>query len=330
MECGDFYNHLIDLGDEMFLMEKNIVNFEKFENILENALRSTSANLDINKDIFNFKFSNMIIRTEKLYLDRYMELLKSNDVDLIISQLNALNSDKTFFDFEDSKILESLLLEMKIGWPLNLIFDIKSIIKYKILFRQLLILKYEEKKLTETWILQQNFKEFNLLNYLKPSFLLRDQMIKFVKNIIYYFFNEVIEPNYLVFVNNLLNAKSIDEIINYHDVYLDTLLKECLLDETDILIQINDILQLCLFYSKIIIKFYNTAISDGIAIKDTSVGKGFLGNVSLRNKKRIEEQNIALSEIFLGEDKKFLLTVEKFKNNFENKLEIFLDKLNRL
>ena len=90
----------------------------------------------------------------------------------IIKNIKSLNEDKSFFDFEDSKILESLLLEMKVVWPLNLIFSKKSLIKYKIIFRQLIILKYEEKKLSETWILQQNFKEYNLQHYLKPSYLL--------------------------------------------------------------------------------------------------------------------------------------------------------------
>lgn len=335
MECGDFYTHLIDLADEMLLMEKNKINFEKFENHIENALRSTSANLDVNKDLFSFNLSNMIIRTEKIYLDRYMETLQSNDIKSIIQNLDELNADKSFFEFEDSKILESLLLEMNISWPLNLIFSKKSIIKYKILFRQLLILKYEEKKLAETWILQQNFKEFSLQNHLKPSYLLRDKMINFVKNIIYYFFNEVIEPNYLNFISNLLNSKSIDEIIHFHDAYLDTCLKECLLDETDILVQINDILQACLIYSKIIIKFYNSANTLNLGVNydepqdKNKRRRGHISNLE-RRKIRIAEQNAALEEIFLGEDKKFLITVEKFRQHFENKLEIFLEKINKI
>jgi gamma-tubulin complex component 2 len=334
MECGDFYNHLIDLGDEMLLMERNKINFDKFEIQIENAIRSTSANLDANKDLFSFNLSNMVIRTEKLYLDRFNEILKTNDINSIIIQIRDLNNDKNFFDYEDSRILESLLLNMKVSWPLNLIFSKKTFLKYKILFRQLLILKYQEKKLAETWILQQNFKEFSLQDYLKPSYLLRDKMINFVKNIIYYFFNEVIEPNYLNFINNLLNAKSIDEIINDHEKYLDTLLKECLLDETEILIQINDILQACLIYSKIIIKFYNSAILDEKLVhyqqgNEFLSKKGILSAVEKR-KRRIEDQNIALGEIFLGEDKKFLITVEKFRQHFENKLELFLEKINRL
>jgi len=336
MECGDFYTHLIDLSDDMLLLEKNKINFEKLENLIENALRSTSANLDVNKEMFSFDLSNMIIRTEKLYLDRFNDILKSNDINDIIKQIVELNEDKTFFDYDDSKILESLLLEMKISWPLNLIFSKKSLIKYKILFRQLLILKYEEKKLSETWILQQNFKEFKLQNYLKPSYLLRDKMINFVKNIIYYFFNEVIEPNYLEFIGNLLNAKSIEEIIKFHDRYLDNCLKECLLDETEILIQINDILQACLVYSKIIIKFYSSAILDEKFMHYQSnlneeVRTKPKNHFNLEKRKRkIEYQNKVLEEIFMGEDRKFLVTVEKFRNHFENKLEMFLDKISKM
>ena len=57
--------------------------------------------------------------------------------------------------------------------------------------------------MSETWIIQQNFKQYKIQDYLKPSFILRDKMVNFIKNITYYLFNEVIEPNYLIFLSKL-------------------------------------------------------------------------------------------------------------------------------
>jgi gamma-tubulin complex component 2 len=271
----------------------------------------------------------MVIRTEQSYLEKYNKILEINNVDILKEKLKELNTNKLYFDFEDSKILESLILEMKVQWPMNLIFSNKSLIKYKIIFRQLLILKYQEKKLAETWVLQQNFKEFKFQNYLKPSYLLRDKMINFVKNLIYYFFNEVIEPNFILFINNLINSKSIEDIISYHDIFLNNCLKECLLDNSEILILINDIIQTCLVYSKIIIKYYNSAILDEKLLHQFDFNKiKSKVNYFERRRKKLEEQNKILEEIFI--EQKFLSTVENFRNAFESRLELFLEKINKM
>jgi gamma-tubulin complex component 2 len=329
MECGDFYTHLLDCSDELLLQERNKIKFEKFENLIDNAIRSTSANLDFNKDLFDFDFSNMILRTEKIYHDRYNKILEINDIVTLMKNLTDLNNDKNLFEFDDSKIIESLVLQMNVKWPLNLIFNKKILLKYKILFRQLLFLKYEEKKLSESWILQQNFKEFKFQNFLKPSYLLRDKMINFVKNIIYYFFNEVIEPNYINFINSLVSSKSIDDIINSHENFLNICLKECLIDNTDLLDSINNIIQTCLVYSKIIIKYYNSAVLNEKYISNLenySVQK--YRNKYERKKEKKEEQDKILEEIFI--EQKFLKTVEKFIYTFENRLELFLTDINKM
>jgi gamma-tubulin complex component 2 len=330
MECGDFYNHLIDTLDDLLLQEKNVADVKKIESCIDNALRSTSAYLDSNKDLFTFNLSNMIVRTEKIYLDKYSKILQVNDIKTLMLKILELNEDQSFFEFKDSKVLESLVLEISVTWPLNLIFSKKAIIKYKILFRQLLILKYEEKKLSEIWILQQNFKGIKLQNYLKSSYLLRDRMINFIKSIIYYFFNEVIEPNYLTFLDDLSHSKSIDDVIFNHDKFLDNCLKECLLDDSDILVLLNDIITTCLVYSKVIIKYYNSFISDiKLDYDDMENYNDFKG--SDHNKKRkaqIEKETKIFQAIFVGE--KFFEAVEKFSNSFENRLESLMDRINKL
>lgn len=329
MECGDFYNYLIDTLDENLLAEKNVAELKKIESIIDNALRSTSANLDQNKDLFVFSLSDMIVRTEKIYLEKYSKILEVNDIKSLMLKILELNEDQLFFDYKDSKVLEALVLEISLKWPLNLIFSKKSLMKYKILFRQLLILKYQEKKLSEIWILQQNFKGIKLHNLLKSSYLLRDKMINFIKNIIYYFFNEVIEPNYLSFLDDLSQSKSIDDIILNHDKFLDNCLKECLLHDSDTLVLLNEIIQTCLVYSKVIIKYYNSFIADiklnyDIDYDDKKSGLEY----SKRKKMEIEKESKVFESIFSGD--KFFETVEKFSSSFENRLEALLDRINKL
>jgi len=245
-------------------------------------------------------------------------------------KIKDLNDDQSFFDFKDSKVLESLVLEINIKWPLNLIFSKKALLKYKILFRQLLILKCQEKKLSEIWILQQNFKGIKLQNYLKSSYLLRDRMINFIKSIIYYFFNEVIEPNYLNFLDDLSHSKSIDEIIINHDKFLDNCLKECLLDDSDILVLLNDIITTCFVYAKIIIKYYNSFISEINLDYDEINHYNYGKNNDYQNKRKIqiEKETKIFESIFI--EKQFLQTVDKFSESFETRLESLMDRINRL
>lgn len=328
MECGDFYNYFIDLSDEILSVEKNVADIKKIDSIIDVALRSTSANLDPNKDLFTFNLSNMIVRTEKIYLEKYLKILDLNDIDDIMEKITELNDDKSFFEYNDSKVLESLILDISVKWPLNLIFSKKTIIKYKILFRQLLILKYEEKKLSEIWILQQNFKNIKIQNNLKPSYILRDRMINFIKSIIYYFFNEVIEPNYLLFLDNLSNSKSVDEIIFHHENFLDNCLKECLLDDSDILVLLNDIITTCLVYSKVIIKYYNSFITDMKLYYINEEEDMKYMDYAKRKKYKTEREFKIFEEIFFSD--KFFETVEKFSQSFENRLESLINRINKL
>mgnify|MGYP006875021672 FL=1 len=59
------------MSDDILSVEKNVADIKKIDSIIDVALRSTSANLDQNKDLFSFNLSNMIVRTEKIYLEKY-------------------------------------------------------------------------------------------------------------------------------------------------------------------------------------------------------------------------------------------------------------------
>jgi gamma-tubulin complex component 2 len=327
LECGDFYTHFIDVTDELLSMEKNQIMVDKFESIIDNTIRSTSAVLDTNRDLFSFAISKMIMRTEKLFLDRYTKILESNNIPTIIQLINELENDSSFFNFNDSKIIESLVVEMKVKWPLNLIFSKKNLLKYQIIFRQLLFLKYQEKKLTESWIVQQHFKDTKIVNYIKKSYILRDKMIGFIKNLIYYLFNEVIEPNYIYLHNELLNSKSIEDVIKSHDNFLNICLKECMLDDPDVLSKINDILNVSNLYSKILIKMFHSYSTDEKYI--------VLYNKYIQCKKKFdllierrEEMNKHLETLIKdGFYERFLL---QYTERFEERLKLFLDKINKM
>ena len=97
-------------------------------------------------------------------------------------------------------------------------------------------------------------------------------MINFIKNLIYYLFNEVIEPNYLKLIKNLQDAKSIEEVINSHDKFLDTCLNEGLIID-NLKGKLNDILNCCYFYCHLIFKYHNTIIENSQEIMNDIVSQ---------------------------------------------------------
>lgn len=333
MECGDFYSYFLDLSDEYLNQERGKVEYEKIENLFFTAQNFTSLkNLD-HKELFNFGFSNMILKNEKKYLDSYSKISQQNDLFTIMSELNNLNKLKILDNTDDVKILESITIEMNVEdkFLLNIIFSQKNLLKYKLLFRQLVLLKHQEKKLGEAWIIQKNFSQSKLTSYLKPSYLLRDKMINFVKNISHYLFHEVIENNFLNFVNQLKKGNSFHHILTEHEKFLDKCLKESFLNDFDLMINMSGIVQACLFYSGIIIKFYNTALQDENLLREQELRKKeskIKENAFQRQKKRIEEENELISSLFIGA--KLGETIDGLGKKFEEGLELFLEKLSKL
>ncbi|THG21266.1 hypothetical protein TEA_028071 [Camellia sinensis var. sinensis] len=56
----------------------------------------------------------------------------------------------------------------------------------------------------------------------------------------------VLEPNWHVMHNRLQTAKSIDEVIQYHDFFLEKCLRECLLLSPELLKKVEKLKSICL------------------------------------------------------------------------------------
>jgi gamma-tubulin complex component 2 len=265
-----------------------------------------------------FSYSSFILRSERKYLDSLIEIYNINDFEEMIKQFENLASIKESLVYEDSKILESFVIDYKPQWPMNLIFSQKNILKYKLIFRQLLLFKFNEKKLGEVWAIQQSFKDLNQSFFLKPSYILRDKMMNFIKSIIYYFINEVIEPEYQSLLLLMQSVNDFNEMIKIHNDFLDKCIKQCLLENFEILDHINEILQTCLVFSNIILKYYEE-------------GKKQINNIKINQEKRkkySEEKQLIIEDVF--KTNKFNEHVEKFNQLFVKKLENVLLKINKM
>jgi len=112
-----------------------------------------------------------------------------------------------------------------------------------------------ERQLENSWMLHQSIKELNVQRHFIASYILRNRMLHFIKNFVYYMTVEVLEPNFHKFKQNLTKIKTIDDVLVLHNNFLDECLKECLLTDQDLFTNIYRINQATLFFSRIFNRF---------------------------------------------------------------------------
>lgn len=67
------------------------------------------------------------------------------------------------------------------------------------------------------------------------GYALRQRMLHFLQNLLYYMQVEVIEPHYHRLVSQLGQAKTVEDVIHVHDEFLNTMLSGCLLTNNSVL-----------------------------------------------------------------------------------------------
>merc|ERR1719480_519421 len=107
-------------------------------------------------------------------------------------------------------------LKYRTAWPLSIVFSRELLLKYQVIFRHLLYCRYVERKLVEVWVDHQYTKELGLDTSFSPSYSLRQRMLHFCRDYIYYATVEVLEPQSHRFLASLGQAVSIDEVLQSH------------------------------------------------------------------------------------------------------------------
>lgn len=88
--------------------------------------------------------------------------------------------------------------------------------------------KFVERQLNSTWLTLQATKIVTILSFKKAT-LVTQKMLNYIKNLIYYLSYEVIEHNWIIFKENLKKVKNFEDIIQYHNNFLNKCLAQTLL-----------------------------------------------------------------------------------------------------
>ena len=153
--------------------------------------------------------------------------------------------------------LDTFFLDFaSIPFPTSLVLSPNAIECYQLLFRHLFFAKHVERRLVSIWKDHQSMKEMSSLRgSMGPAFLLRQRMLHFVQNLIYYMMFEVIEPNWIEMESAIESPKSnkeqtIDDINQVHSLFLHRALEACLLTNRDLVRALTKLMKTCLLFSE--------------------------------------------------------------------------------
>ncbi|KAB1203437.1 Gamma-tubulin complex component 2 [Morella rubra] len=254
LDQGDFLVHFMDIARDELTKKLDDISVEKLQSLLDLALRTTAAAADPCHE-------DLTCCVERSSLLKGLSALKDLD---IIRTTSHSNDPEALVNITG---LETFSLSYKVQWPLSIVISRKALRKYQLIFRFLFHCKHVDRQLCGAWQVHQGVRALNMRGTaISRSSLLCRSMLKFINSLLHYLTSEetstgpafsyfsapcsqVLEPNWHIMLNRLQTAKSIDEVIQHHDFFLDKCLRECLLLLPELLKKVERLKSLCLQYA---------------------------------------------------------------------------------
>lgn len=237
LDQGDFLVHFMDIACDELAKTPNEISVEKLQSLLDLALRSTAAAADpLHEDV--------TCSVDTCSLLKRLSTLKDLQTGETVSETDLLEEPLNITG------VETFFVSFKVQWPLSLVISRKALTKYQLIFRFLFHCKHVHRQLCAAWQVHQGARTRDMHGTaISTSSILCRNMLKFINSLLHYLTFEVLEPNWHVMHNKLENAKSIDEVIQYHDFFMEKCLKECSLLSPVLLKKFEKLKLVCLQYA---------------------------------------------------------------------------------
>lgn len=236
---SDFFTYFLDLGQVELQKPARHANVSKLQSLLELALRqpgSVAASDPFKEDVK--------VTMNDITLTKW--LMRVVNVSGVVDESSGVFADDKSTTSEkekDSYIgYHALEFDYMVPFPLSLVISRKTILRYQLLFRYLLQLRYLEMKLGAAWQAQNAVYPWKARSRYpavesakRKAYTLRARMLVFVQQLMYFCTSEVIQPNWEKLQKRLEKVTTVDELMQDHVDFLDTCLKECMLTNAKLL-----------------------------------------------------------------------------------------------
>uniref|UniRef100_A0A182J530 Gamma-tubulin complex component n=1 Tax=Anopheles atroparvus TaxID=41427 RepID=A0A182J530_ANOAO len=307
LQQGDFITEFMDAVEED--LKKNVDSLHpiRLANLLDVTLGLSSAKYDE-------------------YHDDLKTMLLPYGIVTQISKI--VNNEEAFVDtLSDTsqlKGIECFTFTYKAQWPVSIVLNLWTISKYQMIFRQLFYLRYVERILCRAWIANNETRRFapNPAKLYRSAFTLRQKMLIAIQGFESYMMIEVIEPNWHIFYQNMKQVKNIDDVLNYHQDFLDQCLKNCMLTVPDLLKPIINLCNICIKFCDFLAEsqrhFVDAELTCMLASSD---------DFSLSSESDYELHASQQNATSMEPTETFSERVEQFRHDFTNQLMTLLRKI---
>ncbi|KAI9906394.1 hypothetical protein PsorP6_004825 [Peronosclerospora sorghi] len=258
MDQGDFFVDFMDVAEEELKLRADKLSLSRLESLLHLSLQTSTCSSDPYKDDLQCFLSphNLISHMEAIHQR---------------AQKGPRDSLTTFesssIGHPGYRVIDAFTLDYNVKWPLSLVISCGALTKYQMIFRHIFFCKHVERQLCDAWLNHQATKELSLRAVLGPSFCLRQRMLHFQQNFVYYMMFEVICPRWHSFQHQLATADTVDDILELQGEFLDICLKECLLTDPDLLRVLTKLMTVCMTFASSIESFTQPYFLDEETIK---------------------------------------------------------------
>ncbi|KAJ3351063.1 Gamma-tubulin complex component 2 [Entophlyctis luteolus] len=272
LDQGDFLVHFMDVAFSELHKPRSQVSVETLRTILELVLRTPGCvsyndphKDDITVELSNYSLVDQLLKvTGVVGVDYHDVFVKSGDGSTVVdmSKIGLLGLSNNREDLDDVlRGIDAVTLGYNAVFPVSLIVNRRVVTKYQLLFRHLLHCKNIERQLTNVWSLKAKYRRKCCLGKqkaklskalssgvsissaeqeLETGFLTRlsvvqARMLDFVQQFLRFICIDIIEPNWREFEKYLNKASTVDDVLKYHNDFLDTCLKDCLLTNQKLL-----------------------------------------------------------------------------------------------
>ncbi|KAL7611990.1 hypothetical protein Lser_V15G05587 [Lactuca serriola] len=310
LDQGDFLVHFMDIARDELDKTPNEISVEKLQSLLDLALRSTAAAADpLHEDVTCSVDTGSLLKRLSILKD--LQTGGGGGGGESVSEADVLEEEPLITG------METFSVNYKVQWPLSLVISRKALTKYQLIFRFLFHCKHVHRQLCAAWQLHQGARARDMHGTaISTSSILCRNMLKFINSLLHYLTFEVLEPNWHVMHNKLENAKSIDEVIQYHDFFMEKCLKECSLLSPILLKKFEKLKLVCLQYASA-----TQWLMSSIEAPDSNSSFDDLDSSSLENVKVLKLRKSSKKPNSPTDESTVIECVLKFEREFSSELE---------
>ncbi|KAH9499205.1 Gamma-tubulin complex component 4 [Bulinus truncatus] len=148
-------------------------------------------------------------------------------------------------------------MSYSVQWPLHIFFTPAVLEKYNRIFRFLLAVCRTQQDLQFCWSLQMNSKAAFVSPAASATWQLRTHMAFLIDNLQYYLQVDVIESQYKILLDKINSTKDFEAVKLAHENFLSSLLTQSFVHMKTVFSCLQEILDLCLQFCRLLIAFEN-------------------------------------------------------------------------